>query len=57
MECIEINSEMIDDPEINKLTNEQLGKLFKEAFLYGKTNICSKYMRRKNIDKEVAVDG
>lgn len=52
MECVEINSEMIDDPEINKLTNEQLGKLFKEAFLYGKINICSKYMRKCQSERE-----
>jgi len=55
MNCIEINTEMLDDPEIDKLTTEQLGKLFKEA-LHGEINLCSKYMRDREVGFEVDRD-
>ncbi len=49
MECVEIDRDMLNDPEIDKLTTEQLGKLFKEA-LRGEINLCSKYMRKRNVN-------
>ena len=55
MNCIEIDIEMLNDPEIDKLTTEQLGKLFKEA-LHGEINLCSKYMRDREVVSEVDRD-
>jgi len=49
MECFEINTDMLNDPEIDKLTTGQLGKLFKAA-LHGEINLCSKYMRKRNVN-------